>query len=459
MDACSPATFQSAVRKRPGCHCAVLLDTKGPEIRTGLLENGTPVQLMAGQQLEITCDYSVKGTSTCIACNYPHLPASVKPGSKILCDDGNLAMIVQDCLPDSVIVRVLNSHILEEKKNMCFPGAAIRISGITQKDRDDLLLFALPQAVDIVSGSFVRTANNVRAIRECLGDKGKHIRIHAKIESVEALRNIDEILKEADGIHVSRGDLGMELAPEQVALAQKMIIRKANFAGKPVVTSTQMLQSMTNSSTPSYAECTDVANAILDGTDAMMLSAETASGKYPCEAVQMMAKICVEAELTLEYEEIYRWMRSVTPRPFSLCESIASTAVQIAIDVQATLIISLTDTGYSTKLLAKYRPSARILAVTASASTSRQLSGVSRGVSSIRVQSMIGADKLTLKAINYAKEQKWIQVGDTVVMIHGVQDAVSGATNIVKVIQADAAGFSDSTNFLFKKLQMPYSRG
>lgn len=259
-------------------------------------------------------------------------------------------------------------------------GAAIKIPGITKKDEDDLINFAIPHAVDIVSGSFVRSAANVRAIRQCLGEKGRYIRVHAKIESLEALRNIDEIIAEADGIHVSRGDLGMELAPQQVFLAQKMIIHKANMAGKPVVTSTQLLQSMTKKPHPSNAECTDVANAVLDGTDAMMLSAETAKGKYPRESVETMARICLEAERALDYKELFRVTRARVARPFGLCEVIASSATEVSIDVQAKLIISLTQSGSSAKLLAKYRPEARILAVTSSESLARQLAGVSRYV-------------------------------------------------------------------------------
>lgn len=257
-------------------------------------------------------------------------------------------------------------------------GAAIKIAGITEKDKNDLINFAIPQVVDIVSGSFVRTAANVRAIRECLGDAGKRIRVHAKIESLEALRNIDEIIAVADGVHVSRGDLGMELSPEQVFVAQKMIIHKANCAGKPVVTSTQMLQSMTKNRIPSNAECTDVANAVLDGTDAMMLSAETAKGKYPRQAVETMARICLEAEGALDYPELYRTLRSRVQRPIGMCEAIASSAAGISLDVKARLIVSFTDTGSSTKMLAKFRPEARILAITASGMAARQLSGVSR---------------------------------------------------------------------------------
>ncbi|GAB9469054.1 Pyruvate kinase [Globisporangium polare] len=456
MHARSLSNLRKAVEARPGCHCAVLLDTKGPEIRTGLLKGRTPILLQAGQELEITTDYSIEGDTTRIACSYVHLPTSVSPGSKILCDDGSLVMTVLECFTDSIRVQVLNGHLLEEKKNMNLPGAAIKVPGITEKDENDLKNFAIPQAVDIVSGSFVRCADNVRAIRACLGDRGRHIRVHAKIESIEALRNIDEIIKEADGVHVSRGDLGMELSPEQVFLAQKMIIRKANIAGKPVVTSTQMLQSMTKKPIPSNAECTDVANAVLDGTDAMMLSAETAKGMYPREAVQTMSKICLEAEAAMDYSELYRAMRAVVPRPFSMCESIASSAVETSIDVRAKLIISFTETGFSTKFLAKYRPSAWILAVTASGSTARQLTGVSRGVSALRVESMIGTESLVIKAISYGKEQGWIENGDIIVLIHGMTDAVSGSTNVVKVIEANAHGFKSPTNFHFKDLKTAF---
>ncbi|ETV79321.1 pyruvate kinase, variant 8 [Aphanomyces astaci] len=290
------ANLRAAVAQREHCHCAVLLDTKGPEIRTGALKHHTPIHLIAGQTLTITTDGDFEGDTSRIGCNYPHLATSVAPGSRILCDDGTLQLDVTACRSNEVDVKVLNSHVLEERKSMSLPGAKIRIPGITDKDKHDLVHFALPYAVDIVSGSFVRSAANVRAIRACLGDAGKHIRIHAKIESLEALENLDEILAEADGIHVSRGDLGMELQPEQVFLAQKLIIRKANIAGKPVVTSTQMLQSMTKCPTPTSAECSDVANAVLDGTDAVMLSAETAKGEFPVQAVATMSRICIEAE-------------------------------------------------------------------------------------------------------------------------------------------------------------------
>ncbi|RLN57419.1 hypothetical protein BBJ29_004053 [Phytophthora kernoviae] len=453
----SLSNLREAMAARRGCHCAVLLDTKGPEIRTGFLKGHKPIQLKAGQTLEITTNYGVEGDSSRIACTYDHLPTSVSVGSKILCDDGSLVMTVLECQSESIIVRVHNDHLLEEKKNMNLPGAAIQIPGITEKDEDDLLNFAIPQGVDIVSGSFVRSAANVRAIRECLGEAGKNIRVHAKIESQEALKNIDEIIAEADGIHVSRGDLGMELSPERVFLAQKMIINKANRAGKPVVTSTQMLQSMTKKPMPSNAECTDVANAVLDGTDATMLSAETAKGMYPKEAVQMMAKICVEAEEALDYAELYKIIRTVNHQHVSMCESIASSAAEISIDMGAKLIISFTVTGSCTKLLAKYRPKATILAVTSTLITARQLSGVSRGVTALLVESMKEVEDLTLRAITYGKDKGWVDSGDKVILVHGLVDGVvSESANIVQVIEVRSEDYASPTNSRFKGLCLPF---
>ncbi|KAI9911698.1 hypothetical protein PsorP6_009343 [Peronosclerospora sorghi] len=515
----SLTNLRRAMAARPDCHCAVLLDTKGPEIRSGLLKGHVPVQLkvgggrgagrvrallymrnewlltwvgvaQAGQMLEITTDYAVEGDRTRIACTYAHLPTSVSIGSTILCDDGSLVMTVVECRANAILVQVENDHVLEEKKNINLPGrersvvdrcslwhylcacgpvvltfvgvsvklgAAIQIPGITAKDEEDLRAFAIPHGVDIVSGSFVRSAANVRAIRQCLGEAGRRISVHAKIESLEALQKIDEIIAEADGIHVSRGDLGMELSPERVVLAQKMIIEKANRAGKPVVTSTQMLQSMTTNLVPSNAECTDVANAVLDGTDAVMLSAETAKGMYPQQAVATMARICVEAEQALDYAEVYRLHRAANRTHVSLCESVASSAVEISLDMNVPLIVSITETGRSTKLLAKYRPRANILAVTASTLSSRQLTGVSRGVTALVVEAMIGIEEVTLQAIAYAKKVGLIQCGELVILVHGLDDGVSSSTNGVKVIEVAKEGYSSPRSSFRSGMQVPFT--
>ncbi|OQS06630.1 pyruvate kinase [Thraustotheca clavata] len=456
LHARSLANLRTALIERPGVHCAVLLDTKGPEIRTGMLKDHKAIELDAGQQLILVADDTILGDNTRIGCSYPHLATSVRPGSTILCDDGGLTLRVIECRGNEVVTKVENTYVLDERKNMNLPGAALRIPGITEKDKHDLINFAIPQNVDIVSGSFVRSAANVRAIRECLGEAGRHIRVHAKIESLEALKNIDEIIEEADGVHVSRGDLGMELAPEQVFMAQKLIIRKANLANKPVVTSTQMLQSMTKCPNPSRAECTDVANAVLDGTDCVMLSGETAKGLYPIRSVNTMARICIEAEGmfmlfstgsngrigSINYPKLYTHLRDATPKPISVCEAVASSAVETAIDIQAKIIIALTDSGYTAKCIAKYRPEARVLAITAHLTVARQLAGLSRGLTCMRVATMTGTDDLIDLAIEHAKRSKWIVSGDIVVVLHGLTEGTAGLTNVVKIIEANDHGYS-----------------
>ena len=269
----SLSNLREAIKERQDrgqyCHCAILMDTKGPEIRTGLLRDHQPVTLTAGSTVTLSTDYSLLGHETLLTCSYQELATSVKPGDRILIADGEVTLTVLQCAPElgTVQARVENTYVVEEHKNVNLPGVKIRLPGITDKDRYDIEHFALVHKVDIVSGSFIRSAENVHALRACLGERGKHIRVHAKLESVEALANLDEILQAADGIHVSRGDLGMDLPLSKLALAQRFVIQAANAAGKPVVTSTQMLESMLSSPRPSNAECTDVANAVLNGTD------------------------------------------------------------------------------------------------------------------------------------------------------------------------------------------------
>ena len=267
------------------CSCAILMDTKGPEIRTGLLKGGVPLKLIEGQKIEILYDdtNTLRGDCNRIYCNYEHIASSATVGSIVLVADGSIVLKVLHSYPARrmIVVRSLTSNILGECKNMGFPGGTVRLPGITEEDRRDILEFALKYNVDIISGSFVRHPSHVQEIRQCLGSAGERIRVHAKLETVEALKNIESIVEIADGIHVSRGDLGMELPLEKVCLAQKMAIHIANLRGKTVVTSTQMLDSMKYRPRPSSAECTDIANAVIDGTDCVMLSGETASGMYP----------------------------------------------------------------------------------------------------------------------------------------------------------------------------------
>merc|ERR1719367_2142523 len=279
--------IRAAAAKFPDKPVAILLDTKGPEIRTGFFKEGVgeKIDLQQGQELKLVTDYSYKGDSTCIALSYKALPTSVKPGNTILCADGSLSLTVKECGADFVNTEVMNSVKLGERKNCNLPGVKVDLPVLQDKDKDDLVKFGIPQGVDFVAASFVQSAEDVEIIRKTLGVRGRSIKIIPKIENEEGLKNIDAIIEASDGIMVARGDLGMEIPPEKVFLAQKMMIAKCNLVGKPVITATQMLESMTGLPRPTRAEASDVANAVLDGTDCVMLSGETAGGKFPINAV------------------------------------------------------------------------------------------------------------------------------------------------------------------------------
>ena len=293
--------------------------------------------------------------------------------------------------------------------------------------------------VDFIAASFVRKASDITYIRQVLGDKGAHIKIISKIENQEGLENFDEILKETDGIMVARGDLGMEIPIEKVFLAQKMMISKANVAGRPVVTATQMLESMISAPRPTRAECADVANAVLDGTDCVMLSGETANGEYPNDAVAMMAHTCQEAESVLDFDDVYTSIRKrvleangVSPLP--LAESVASSAVKTAWDVQAKAIIVLTDSGATARLVAKYRPSVPILVFTSSPAVARQCEGYVKNCSCSVLGSMDGTEGIVKNAIASAVARGIAVQGDRVVTVHGTLEQCSGSTNTMRVL-------------------------
>jgi len=288
--------IKEAQKQRPDNKPLILLDTKGPEIRTGFLKEGGSVQLKAGSELKLVTDYSFKGDETCIAVSYSKLPTAVKPGNAILCADGSLVLEVLSCGEDHVMTKVMNDCKMGERKNCNLPGVHVDLPVLQEKDIDDLVNFGIPHKVDFVAASFVQSAADVKMIRETLGEAGKDIKIISKIENQAGIENFDEILKETDWVMVARGDMGMEIPLEKVFLAQKMIITKCNAAGKPVVTATQMLESMINAPRPTRAEVGDVANAVLDGTNYVMLSGETANGAFPEAAVTIMRRACEEAE-------------------------------------------------------------------------------------------------------------------------------------------------------------------
>ncbi|RLN46744.1 hypothetical protein BBJ28_00023664 [Nothophytophthora sp. Chile5] len=429
--------LRGALASRPHKNIAIMLDTKGPEIRTGFLANKDKVTIQKGALLELTTDYEFLGDETKLACSYPELPQSVKVGGPILVADGSLVLTVVEIKDDSVITRANNTATLGERKNMNLPGCKVMLPTLTEKDEDDLVNFGLVQGVDYIAASFVRTGQDIDNIRKVLGPRGRAIKIIAKIESQEGLENFDDILDKTDGIMVARGDLGMEIPPEKVFLAQKMMIRKANIAGKPVVTATQMLESMIKAPRPTRAECTDVANAVLDGSDAVMLSGETANGDYPTEAVQMMAKICVQAEGAIHYDELYQALRNSVLEAngaMSTQEAIASSAVKTAIDINAKMIVVLTESGTTARLVSKFRPAQPILLLTALGGTARQAEGFYKGITSRCMGSMIGTDSILFRATDLGKQFGWVKPGDAVVALHGMVEARSGSTNMLKVL-------------------------
>merc|ERR1719230_456568 len=331
------AKIREAGKKFPDKHIAIMLDTKGPEIRSGFFKEECKgkVKLEAGQDLKLTTDYDFKGDSTCIACSYKKLPTSVSPGNQVLMADGSVVLEVKECGADFVICKVLNNATIGERKNMNLPGVHVDLPVLGEKDKDDILNFGIPQGVNYIAASFVQSGQDVDDIRELLGRRGRHIKIISKIENEAGLRNFDEILAKTDGIMVARGDLGMEIPTEKVFLAQKTMIGKCNVAGKLVVTATQMLESMTGNPRPTRAEASDVANAVLDGSDVVMLSGETAGGAFPVNAVATMRRICETAEQAISYPHLFTHMKESTLAQFgtvSVPESVCSAAVLAVID-------------------------------------------------------------------------------------------------------------------------------
>lgn len=429
--------LREALASRPGVHVGVMLDTKGPEIRTGFLGSAKTVEYKKGSTVEIVTDYSMPGNSEIIACSYAELPATTQVGATILVADGALVLKVTEVRESSVIAQVQNTATIGERKNMNLPGAIVNLPTLTEKDVADLTDFGIPQNVDFIAASFVRKGEDIDFIRSVLGEQGGHIKIIAKIENQEGLNNYDDILTKTDGIMVARGDLGMEIPPEKVFLAQKMMINKANIRGKPVITATQMLESMIKNPRPTRAECTDVANAVLDGTDCVMLSGETANGDYPEEAVSIMAKICREAESAVNYNQMSNTMRNTVMAVVGQMvapESVASSSVKTAFDINAKMIVVLTETGSTPLLIAKYRPSMPILALTAIPETARMVQGLVKNSYCVVIGSMIGTESILFRALDIGREKGWVKSGDNVVCVHGFQEAVPGSSNMLRVM-------------------------
>eukprot|EP00548_Thalassiothrix_antarctica_P008901 CAMPEP_0194133344 /NCGR_PEP_ID=MMETSP0152-20130528/3553_1 /TAXON_ID=1049557 /ORGANISM="Thalassiothrix antarctica, Strain L6-D1" /LENGTH=512 /DNA_ID=CAMNT_0038828645 /DNA_START=113 /DNA_END=1651 /DNA_ORIENTATION=+ len=436
--ACLDRLREAAANK--GKHVAVLLDTKGPEIRSGFFaesNEGGKIHLKKGETLILTTDYSFKGDETKLACSYSALATSVKPGQQILVADGSLVLTVLSCDVGAgeVSCNIENNAALGERKNMNLPGVIVDLPTLVEKDIKDIQEWGIPNKIDFIAPSFVRKASDVTKIREVLGPDNQHIKIICKIENQEGLDNYDEILAVTDGIMVARGDLGMEIPPEKVFLAQKMMIRKANIAGKPVVTATQMLESMITNPRPTRAECSDVANAVLDGTDCVMLSGETAGGDNPTAAVSIMAATCTEAESASEFDALYQAVRNSTISQYgklSVSESIASSAVKTAIDVDAKAIVVCSESGDTASQVAKFRPGRPITVLTTCPHVARQCYGVLKGCSAQILPSLAATDDIVNNTIAGFKKEGIASEGDSIVVVHGTSSR-KGATNVMRI--------------------------
>ncbi|AVX19879.1 pyruvate kinase [Carboxydocella sporoproducens DSM 16521] len=413
----------SAKANRP---VAILLDTKGPEIRLGVLKEKITVN--PGDKLILTAE-EMEGEGNRIPVTYKGLPEDVREGTSILIDDGLIGLKVERIEGTEIHCVVENGGEISSRKGVNVPGAVINLPALTEKDIADIE-FGIKMGMDFIAASFVRKAADVLAIREILEKHSSDMQIIAKIENHEGVNNIDEILKVADGIMVARGDLGVEIPIDEVPLVQKMIIEKCNRAGKPVITATQMLDSMIRNPRPTRAEATDVANAIFDGTDAIMLSGETAAGKYPVEAVKTMARIAERAERALRYEEL-TVRRGIVPER-TTTDAISHATVTTAHDLGASAIICATKSGHTAKMVSKYRPQAPVVAITPKMDVIRKLLLV-WGVYPLLCKETKSTDEMLKVSVETALAAGLIKAGDLVVITAGVPVGVPGTTNLIKV--------------------------
>lgn len=416
------------VTKNTGKNVAILLDTKGPEIRTGKLKV-EPIELVQDETIILTTE-EILGDKDRISITYDNLPNDVSIGSTILIDDGLIGLTVTDIKGTEIHCHIVNGGTIKSKRGVNVPGVKITLPGITEKDANDIV-FGIEQGVDFIAASFVRKASDVLEIRELLEKhNASHIQIISKIENQEGVDNLDEILEVSDGLMVARGDLGVEIPAEEVPLVQKAMIKKCNRVGKPVITATQMLDSMQRNPRPTRAEASDVANAIFDGTDAIMLSGESAAGKYPEESVKTMARIAERAESALEYREIF--LKQSQAQQTSVTEAISQAVANSALDLDAKAIVTSTESGYTARMVSKYRPKAPIIAVTTNPQVIRRLMLI-WGVIPVLGKEAANTDEMIEQAIDSSVNAGLVHVGDLVVITAGVPVGRTGTTNLIKV--------------------------
>ena len=426
------------IRDEEGKPIAILLDKKGPEIRTGILKDGKKVMLQAGNVFTLSTE-DIVGDETKTSITYPGLVADVQVGSTILIDDGLIELKVKEKRDTEIVCKIVNGGELGERKGVNVPNVPVRLPAITDKDRDDLR-FGVEQKVDFIAASFVRNAECILEIKAFLKECGApYIPVIAKIENAEGIKNIDEIIRCADGIMVARGDLGVEIPAEEVPYLQKMIIQKCNDNYKPVITATQMLDSMIRNPRPTRAEVTDVANAVYDGTDAVMLSGETAQGKYPVEALQMMVHIVESTEEHLDYDLILK--KAGEHRMKSASSALGHATVTTANNLRAKCIITPTVSGATARVVSKFKPQMDIIGVSPNETTLRRMQ-IYWGVRPLKSIEVHTTEDICNSAIDLICAKQMAETGDVVILTAGIPSTnvagvKTGVSNMMRIAVVD----------------------
>jgi len=425
--------FEKVVQAREdlGLPVATMLDTKGPEIRLRDFVDGR-VELTAGQKFVLTTE-EILGTGSRAAISYKNLKNDINAGTTILIDDGLIELTVEEIRGEEIICRVVNGGFVSNHKGVNVPGAVLSMPYISDVDREDIL-FGIEMGYDLLAASFVRCKEDVLAVRRILEEHGSNMKIISKIENMQGIQNLEEILAVSDGIMVARGDMGVEIPLEEVPILQKKMIQLANAQGKHVITATQMLESMIKNPRPTRAEATDIANAIYDGTTAIMLSGESAAGKYPVEAVKTMARIAECAEKDINYRS--RMLRNAHGEGRNITTALAYATCTAAMDLNAAAIITVTMTGFTAGAISRFKPKCPIIGCTVREEVCRQLN-LLWGVTPLKLKQEEDTDELFGTAVAEAKKAGYVKKGDVVVITAGVPLGISGTTNMLHVVEVE----------------------
>lgn len=418
-------------RKELGLPVATLLDTKGPEIRLRDFVGGK-AELKAGQLFTLTTD-EVEGTAEKASISYKNLKNDISIGTTILIDDGLIEMTVEEIQGADIRCRVINGGFVSNHKGVNVPGAILSMPYISETDREDII-FGIEHGFDFLAASFARSKEDILEVRKILDERGSRMQIIAKIENMQGINNLEEILAVSDGIMVARGDMGVEVAMEEVPILQKKMIKMAVAQGKHVITATQMLESMIKNPRPTRAEATDIANAIYDGTTAIMLSGESAAGLYPVEAVKTMAKIAERAEQDIDYRARMQRIQSIVSGKQDITTAISYATCSVATDLKAAAIITVTMSGFTANMIARYKPGCLVIGCTLDEKVCRQLN-LLWGVRPIMIRKEQTTDALFEEAVFKSKQAGLIKTGDTVVITAGVPLGVAGKTDMIHVVE------------------------